>query len=268
MSEEKNEAQATEKEYQPVVMGIDPAELVKLVSVVVGQTLAPVFEKLNPLLERLSTPSLDADRLGAVIGQNVANGIASTQRRKVSIGEYLAKPHSPNRKDINAKLKRVCMQNGFYLSESVLTDNEIYLLNEITHSGRYCDRFVEVAVLFEEGNQQVDIRFSNATADQRFALREHVEYSPRRHGSVFEALLEMIVEDQKLERSEREVESAMKDEVRAIARERLERQRSGETPQEPEKVRAAQGHVGQSKAYLEAKARAEAKRASAEARNA
>jgi hypothetical protein len=254
MSEQEQAAQP-EKEFQPVVMGIDPRELTVLVASIVGEALKPILEKIG------AAGKVDHELLGQSIGRNVASGIASTQRRKVSIGEYLAKPHSPNRKDISVKLTRVCCQNGFYLSEAVLTDEEILLFNALTHSGRYCDRFVEVAVIVNGADTEVDLRFPNATADQRFALREHVEYSPRRHRSVLQAMLEMIVEEQKLERSEKEVEDAMRAEVREIARERLNRNKR----QEELNTAPAQGHIGRNKAYLEAKAKADAKEAATNA---
>jgi len=264
MSEQKSEPQTPRQaedaaSFTPQVAMIDPKELVTLVASTVAEVLKPLLDKIG---------SNNTDLISQKIGEGVAAGIASTQRRKVSFGEYIAKPHSPNRQDLSIKLHRVCMQNGFYLADSLLTDNEIYLLNKITHSGRYCDRFVEVAVLVDGAESQVDIRFPNATADQRFALREHVDYSPRRHRTVFQAMLEQIVDEQDQERAEKEVDEEMRNQVRAIARERLNRQAtSNENEAKPLPLNAepgtrpGQGHIGGSKNFREAQERAAAKEA-------
>lgn len=228
--------QTPERTPQPVVVGVDPKELVQLVAA----TVAEALKGFNFGGQRQQ--QIDYDQLGQSIGANVASGIAATQRRKVSFGEYIARPHSyahPTPESMSIKLKRSCFQNGVMLAEASLSDKEVLLLNEITHSGRYLDRFVEVAFNVNGATEEIDVRFSNATPDQRFMLREHIDYSPKRHGSPFEAMLEEIVREQKLEREEVEIEKDARAAVRA--------------------KRPGQGHIGGSKAYQEAVARREAK---------
>lgn len=221
-SETKQEA-AEERAPQPVVAGIDTKELVALVAATVG-------EVLKPFLEKLSRTGIDTEQLGASIGRNVASGIAQTQRRKVTFGEYIAKPHSPNRQTITLKLSRPTFQNGFWLSDATLTDDEISMLNSITHGGRYCDRFVEVGIGVNGMDQELHITFPNATADDRIRFRDHIHFDPRKHKTPFEAMLMEVLAVQAEEREERDVEAEMRREVSAVARERLLAKKEGRSP--------------------------------------
>lgn len=221
---------------QPIVAGIDPKELVALVASTVG-------EVLKPFLAKLGTAGVDTEALGASIGRNVASGIASTQRRKVTFGEYIAKPHSPNRQNIALKLTRPTFQNGFWLSDSVLTDDEIAMLNTISHSGRYCDRFVEIGIGVNGIDQELHINFPNATADDRIRFRDHIHFDPRKHKTPFEAMLMEVLAAQASEREEHEVEMEMRKEVQAVARERLAAQREGREVAPPKRTYFNKGRV-------------------------
>lgn len=119
-----------------------------------------------------TTPVVDLEALGGVIGEAVALGIAKTQRKKITIGEYepLSAFH-PGPKALKPKLTRVSMQNGFRLHEDTLYDEEINLLNKLTHSGRYLERKVEVVVNQDGADETVDVRFACRTPDQRIELK-------------------------------------------------------------------------------------------------
>lgn len=129
--------------------------------------------------------------LGKAIGEAVAAGIAATTRRKVSAGEYAARPGNPfNPRRV--RLKRECYQNGIRLTTTSLSDKEIELLNKITHSGRYINRLVAVLVSENEGaEEEVDIRWNNKTRDQQIQFKGEVKN--------FESLLEQVVAAQKEE---------------------------------------------------------------------
>ena len=125
-----------------------------------------------------------------LLGAAVAKGVAASQPpKKVSYGEY--------QRRINAgrpKLRRDSFENGFQIPEQVLSVNEITLLNKITHAGRYIDRLVEVIIRDEGLDEVVELRYNNATADQRMLRAQHMKS--------FEDMLQQIVAAQELERVE------------------------------------------------------------------
>lgn len=129
--------------------------------------------------------------LGKAIGDAVAAGIAATTRRKVTAGEYAARPDNPfNPRRV--RLKRESYQNGIRMQSTSLTVKEIQLLNQITHSGRYINRLVAVLVSENEGaEEEVDIRWNNKTRDQQMNFKGEVRS--------FEELLEKVVAAQKEE---------------------------------------------------------------------
>lgn len=105
------------------------------------------------------------ESLGDKIAQGITEGLAALQPRKVSFGEYQRRHRKP------VKLLRECFDNGLRISEDVLSVEEITLCNQITRSGRYIDRKVEVIVRNEGrpiGDTVLEIRYSNKSADQRF----------------------------------------------------------------------------------------------------
>ncbi len=159
-------------------------------------------------------PMFDSQGLADAISQ----GMAANTRRKVTFGEYIQK-----RAIGRAHLTRACFQNGYHFEEENLSNEAMALLNQISHSGRYIDRKVEVIVREDGSEEVVELRYKNKTADDRFELRGLVR--------TLEDMLTQIVTAQTEER------------------------KANELSQETAKVRRS---FGDTKAYREAKARAEA----------
>lgn len=107
----------------------------------------------------------------AAIGSAVAEGIAKTQRRKLTFGEFQAKKAAAQ--GAKHKLTRKCFQNGFMLTPHRLKNEQIDLLNKIDRSGRYINRLVEVAVRQEGTEETVHISWHCKTKDQRFEAQQH-----------------------------------------------------------------------------------------------
>lgn len=140
--------------------------------------------------------------LGKAMGDAVAAGIASGTRRKLTFGEYLARGgNSPFHPDPSKKLKmnREYYNNGRLVEFSTAKDAEIELLNQITHSGRYINRLVEVIVQQNGSEEAVNIVFSNKS---QFA------FELKGLARDFEDMLRQIVAAQKIEREEAEDEKA------------------------------------------------------------
>lgn len=115
---------------------------------------------------------------------------ANAPRHIVTPGEYDPRSHQHPNKRTAATFKGVWFQNGFYLRDESTSDEEIRLLNRIHRGGRYLDRTVEV-VIKENGNDfEGDIRYANATVDQRMANKSLWR--------TFKELLEIIVTEQDL----------------------------------------------------------------------
>lgn len=152
----------------------------------------------------------NADSMAA-IGKAVADGIAANTRRKITFGEYEAmgprNVYHPKSKAETPQLKRNVWQNDSMLQHSTLFDREVVLFNRITHSGRYCDRKVEVICTEDD----IYIRYNNKTADQRFELKNHFRS--------MEELLTIIVTEQ--EREDKETKE-LEDERLADRRKREE----------------------------------------------
>ena len=119
-------------------------------------------------------PTLNEASLGKTIGDSVAQGIAASTRKKVSYGEYIRGAHSPFHTKSwkeTPVMRRRYYQNNAWISPSTSFDEEIVLLNKITHSGRYIDRLVEVQVVGEgTAEEEVHIRFNN-TRDASYELK-------------------------------------------------------------------------------------------------
>ncbi len=147
--------------------------------------------------------SVNLADLGKVMGDAVAAGIASGTRRKVTFGEYQARGgNSPFHPDPNKRVKmnRAYFQNGHQIEIATAYDAEVEYLNQITHSGRYIDRLVEVVVSQDGSEETVDIRFSNKSS-QAFELKGRAKD--------FTEILRQIVAAQKIEREEAdEIEAA------------------------------------------------------------
>lgn len=128
--------------------------------------------------------------LGTVIGNAVADGMNRSTRRKVGIGEYIARVKAGR-----LTLTRSAWQNDKQVPENVLTNREIELLNKINRSGRYIDRLVQVIVGIDSGEEVVYFRYHDKKPDHRFALAAAGVRN-------FETMLEMIVNAQQVENDE------------------------------------------------------------------
>lgn len=145
-------------------------------------TLEQVLELLN------ATGARNAELTGAAIAAGLA---ANAPKPKVTFGRY-----TELRNAGKPKLKRATRQNGFWLEEDRLTKDEIHLLNQISHTGRYINRIVEVIVHDEGAEATVDLRYHDASADQRMANAKH--------WSDLTSLLTQIVDAQALENAEQQ----------------------------------------------------------------
>jgi hypothetical protein len=182
-----------------------------------------MFKKKTPVVE---TPAVDTpeqapesnhapgtslapaatDQLGAfgqIIGDAVARGIAtSAPPRKITIGEYVRRgainEFHPDPK-VRLSFDRDYYQNGHQISFDTTYDREVELLNQITHSGRYINRLVEVVVVQNGTEEVVNISFSNKR-DKAFELKGHARD--------FTDILQQIVAAQKEERADQEDDAA------------------------------------------------------------
>lgn len=149
--------------------------------------------------------------LGKAMGDAVAAGIAAGTRRKVTFGEYQARggysPFHPDPKK-RVKFNRAYFQNGRPIELATAFDAEVELLNQITHSGRYIDRLVEVVVQQDGSEETVDIRFSN---------KSQYAFELKGKAKDFTEMLRQIVAAQKLEREEaEEIETARQERKRSF----------------------------------------------------
>lgn len=140
----------------------------------------PVSLPANPSIQELVTlmaaaSGVQSERLmsmftEAMRGQTEAI-LAAQAPRKIGIGEYDPRtPWHPIKAEAHT-LTRPCWQNGHLLDDEQLFNAEIDALNQITRSGRYLDRLVEVIVREEGADETVEIRFASRTADQRNAVQ-------------------------------------------------------------------------------------------------
>ncbi len=188
MAEQKTTASAPQQTAPTATpLSLDPNLIAAIVAAVVQA------------LPKSEAAGIDYDKLGQVLGASVANGIAGSTRRKVTFGEYSRSGHSPFHPkpfDQTPILKRRCWQNGVWANPTTLTDNEIVLLNQITHGGRYIDRRVEVVMRQNGSQEEVEIRFKNKSVDDQIAIKGYAKS--------FEDMLQQIVKVQKEEDAENE----------------------------------------------------------------
>lgn len=138
----------------------DPATPTTLISVTPEELQRMIDEGVKAAAAdpSVQVQGFDYERFGSAI----ATAITKTGRRKVTIGEYVAK--------LNAGrpiLKRRTFQNGILCQPVQLTPAEITLLNQITHSGKYLDRVVDVVAAFDGSEEILYISYNCATIDQR-----------------------------------------------------------------------------------------------------
>jgi hypothetical protein len=150
--------------------------------------------------------SPDFSAMGASIGAAVAAGMPAPPPRKVTFGEYQRKVHSSMHLDPKfpngPALTRTYRVNGDAAQRNTLTDQEINLLNAVTHSGRYINRLVEVMC----GADEVSIHWNNRSSDQRNECAQNWKS--------FADMMQQIVDAQVIERQEEEVLKAEKQERR------------------------------------------------------
>jgi hypothetical protein len=125
--------------------------------------LATAFHALADSIKG-SAPNAEATgaAVTAAMGPIVEILKANTPKPKITVGAYL-RQHARA-----VTLNRLCVQNGTPMRLEQLTDREVRLLNQITHSGRYLNRVVEVIVR-EEGaeDETVELRWKCKSADDR-----------------------------------------------------------------------------------------------------
>lgn len=129
------------------------------------------------------------DNLGAVIGDAVAAGMTKNQRPKITIGQYIARLKA-GRPEM---LRRFFQNNVEMLPGDWRVSNaEIMLLNQITRTGRYINRLVEVVIGQDGADEVVYFRYNNRKPDHQFALMAAGVRD-------FATMLQMIVDAQKIE---------------------------------------------------------------------
>lgn len=143
--------------------------------------------------------------LGATIGNAVASGMAASTRRKVTIGEYLARVNKGR-----PTLTRICWQNDHEIRETVCSAEEINLLNQVHRSGRYIDRLVQVIIGYDAGEEVVYIRYHDK-GDHKFALSGAGVRN-------FATMLKMILAEQAAEDADEEREEERTGRVKSGAR--------------------------------------------------
>lgn len=172
-------------------------DLVKLVS-------ASVMAALQAQPQTSQIP----DNLGAVIGDAVAAGMTRNQRRKVTIGEYIARMNE-GRPEL---LRRFYVNNVEMLpGDRRISNEEINLLNRINRTGRYINRLVEVIIGADGPDEVVHFRYNNRKPDHQFALMSAGVRD-------FETMLQMIVDAQTLENAAEEAEREERTSRRSFGR--------------------------------------------------
>lgn len=170
------------------------------------QMIDEAIEEHAEALSATPAEALTSD-MGTQIGEAVAAGMAKNQRPKVTYGQYIKRVHSSLHPDPalpnGPRLLRQYWINGHHEDEQNLLDAEIRLLNQLTHSGRYINRLVEVIVANEGLDEIVQVRYDNTKNS----------LLPNHSRSLVETLT-LICEEQVKEREENEVVDAMKKDAR------------------------------------------------------
>ncbi len=111
--------------------------------------------------------SVGSNNSGPGLADAIAALTANAPRRRKTIGEYDPRTYVQPDKSKALKLTRDCYQNGTPMYAENINNEEISLLNRITHSGRYINRVVEVVVASNGTVEEVYLRYNNRTNDQR-----------------------------------------------------------------------------------------------------
>jgi hypothetical protein len=140
-----------------------------------------------------NTPSPEAvaqatQNIADQIAAGIAAGINEARPKKITIGQFNGATPWQSDKRTAKKLNMTWLQNGARMPEKRMNNKEIALLNQIHRSGRYIDRLVEVIVR-EEGNDKLgELRYKNASIDDRMNFRSNVRN--------LEHMLQQIVDEQ------------------------------------------------------------------------
>lgn len=205
---------------EPKVITITPEQLQELIRD--GVVAVTTQMQAEAAAETTRFGQLDTDKLGEVIGTAVANGMAKIQRPKVSFAEYIRRPYSCYHTtgvgdNQRPKLKSEIWINGAPAMAHNVTDEEIRFLNQITHSGRYCDRLVEVIERQDASTPTFEIRFSNKIENY---MPLHAKWPN------LEAILRAIVDQQLVEAEEKVLQDEERARLRLEAVERAREKRS------------------------------------------
>lgn len=138
------------------------------------ETTKGIEETLDSTPATPATPeptALDMAAFARMFGVSVADALEArdAKNKKVTPGEYARREASGR-----SKLTRPFFQNGVLIFDRQLSNEEIDLINKITHTGRYINRMVDIIVRDEGPDTVVEMRYKNATRDQMFELRNHV----------------------------------------------------------------------------------------------
>src|SRR5689334_8869374 len=102
--------------------------------------MAKSKKKVDPEVEtEQALPKDPMQVLADVIGRSVSSAIETARPQKKTINDYVPKtPFDPPDGTPRAKLKRKMYQHGMPISQELLTNEEIELLNKV-RPGSYCD---------------------------------------------------------------------------------------------------------------------------------
>jgi hypothetical protein len=145
----------------------------EMVTVSKADLAAMIAEALQAREDNKPTAPPPGMELAEAIGNAVADGMAKHSPKKVTFGAYMKRPTKQHPLGLaGPQFERQYFQNGLPVPYESVTDDVVNELNKLTHSGRYLDRKVEV-IIRDEGadNQTVDIRWNNASQDNRMELK-------------------------------------------------------------------------------------------------
>jgi hypothetical protein len=111
--------------------------------------------------------------LAQAIGDAVALGLEKNNPKKVTFGQYLKRGTKNHPLGLaSPKFSRQYFQNGHEVPYDAVPDEDVLLLNSLTHSGRYLDRKVEVILRDTGGDtQSLEFRYRNGSIDDRMDLK-------------------------------------------------------------------------------------------------
>lgn len=147
------------------------------------------------MTESNAQPANDSSQIGAAIAEGIRDGLKQLAPRKVTFGQYDPKSSFHPDKKKAKHLTRECFQNGARLNEATLFDAEIELLNQIKRPGRYLNRKVEVVIREGTDSETVELRYNNATFEQRSDLKSQAR-------NFLEMLKQIVMEQEVAEENE------------------------------------------------------------------